>query len=231
IPQTYVAPKPVRKPAAKGPELGTVPAVAEAPATAPESVLLLNELGDDRDRLQAGDRVVLIIDNDENFARFLLDLAHEHGCKALVALSGAGGIALAREFQPDAITLDIRLPDIDGWKVLSRLKNDLSVRQIPVHVISTDEQCENGLRRGAGSVRAKPIKSKETLDAVFDAIHRDLERAEREVLVITTDPDEQAGIAGMLDGADLRVRVAGAPADELGACDAVIVGSEVDELG
>ena len=75
--------------------------------------------------IQPGDRVLLIVENDLAFARFLLDAAREKGFKGLVTSLGAGALTLAREYKPDAITLDIYLPDIDGWRVLDRLKNDL----------------------------------------------------------------------------------------------------------
>ena len=79
---------------------------------------LVNEAGDDRDNIQPGDRVLLIVENDLGFARFLLDAAREKGFKGLVTSLGAAALALAREYKPDAITLDIFLPDIDGWRVL-----------------------------------------------------------------------------------------------------------------
>jgi CheY-like chemotaxis protein len=174
------------KPAAsREPDLVAVPALAEPlAAPAPGAALLNNEVRDDRDNLHGGDRVLLIVDNDENFTRFLLDLAHEHGFKGVVTASGAAAVALARDHRPNAITLDIRLPDIDGWTVLGRLQSDLSVRHIPVHIISTDEECERGLRLGARSVLAKPIESKEILDAAFNAIHRDLDRQREELLQV-----------------------------------------------
>src|ERR1700722_11565941 len=85
---------------------------------------LVNEVGDDRERIRAGDRVLLIIENDLTFARFLLESAREKGFKGIVTSMGAAALALAAEHMPAAITLDIHLPDIDGWRVMARLKND-----------------------------------------------------------------------------------------------------------
>ena len=87
--------------------------------------LLVNEAGDDRDDIQPGDRVVLIVENDLPFAKVLLETARENGFKGLVTSQGAAALALAREFTADLITLDMNLPDIDGWRVLDRLKSDL----------------------------------------------------------------------------------------------------------
>jgi HAMP domain-containing protein/signal transduction histidine kinase/CheY-like chemotaxis protein len=208
IPESYIAPKPARKPATRAAELWPVPAVADTEGAAiAEASVPVNEVGDDRERINGGDRVVLIIDNDENFARYLLELAHEHGFKALVSLTGAGGVALAREFQPSAITLDIRLPDLDGWKVLHRLKNDLSIRHIPIHIISTDEECTLGLRLGARSVLAKPIKNKEALDAAFEAIAREL-KGPRTLVLVAGDGDDRRRVTDLLAADDVHVVVA-----------------------
>src|SRR5207302_11357532 len=120
-----------------------------APQPEPEGVeRLVNEYGDDRDDIRAGDRILLIVENDIGFARFLLDAAREKGFKGLVTSLGAAALALAREYDPDAITLDIYLPDIAGWRVLERLKNDVATRHIPVCVVSTDEARDQALASG-----------------------------------------------------------------------------------
>ena len=116
--------------------------------------------------------MLLIVENDLGFARFLLDAAREKGFKGLVTSLGAAALALAREYKPDAITLDIYLPDIDGWRVLERLKNDVDTRHIPVCVISTEEARERGLKLGAMAFVAKPIQTKETLERTLDARRR-----------------------------------------------------------
>ena len=105
--------------------------------------------------------MLLIVENDLGFARFLLDAAREKGFKGLVTSLGAAALALTREYKPDAITLDICLPDIDGWRVLERLKNDIDTRHIPVCVISTDEARERALSSGALAFVAKPIQTRE----------------------------------------------------------------------
>ena len=108
-------------------------------APEPGAVALINEAGDDRDDIHPGDRTLLIVENDLGFARFLLDTAREKGFKGLVTSLGAAALALTREYEPAAITLDIFLPDMEGWRVLERLKNDVATRHIPVCVVSTDE--------------------------------------------------------------------------------------------
>ncbi len=104
--------------------------------------------------------MLLIVENDIAFARFLLEAVREQGCKGLVTSQGAGALALARDYMPDAITLDIVLADMDGWRVMDRLKHDLSTRHIPICVVSTEDARERALDAGARSFIAKPIPSK-----------------------------------------------------------------------
>ena len=141
-----------------------------------ENARLSNEADDDRANVQQGDKVLLIVENDLAFARFLLDAAREKGMKGLVTPRGAGALTLANEFKPSAITLDMFLPDMDGWRVLDRLKHDLSVRHIPVFVISTDESRVRAFAKGATGFIAKPIQSAAMLDhgldLLVDAAHR-----------------------------------------------------------
>ena len=107
---------------------------AGCPGSRPRA--LRRTLSDDRQGIQPGDRVLLMIEDDESFGRILLGFARERGFKGVVAAGGAQGLELARSIKPDAITLDLRLPDMDGWVVLDQLKHDVRTRHIPVHVIS-----------------------------------------------------------------------------------------------
>ena len=116
--------------------------------------------------IEPGDRTVLIIENDANFAKILLGMAREKEFKGIVALDGDSGLAAAQEYRPDAITLDIDMPGMDGWKVLERLKQNPHTRHIPVHIISGIERRQQGLKAGAMAYLAKPV-SKEALDEAF----------------------------------------------------------------
>ena len=115
---------------------------------------------DDRESIEPGDRVVLIVEDDADFARTELAVAREHGFKGIVALRGDSGLALAREFRPDAIVLDMSLPVLDGWTVLDRLKRHPATRHIPVHIVSGVGELRpalaagrRGLPREAGDAR------------------------------------------------------------------------------
>ena len=120
-----------------------------------------NPLNDDRQRIEPGDRVLLIIENDQAFARILMDLGREHDFRVLAAVRGDIGLQMARQHRPDAITLDLDLPGLDGWNVLDRLKHDASTRHIPVHVISVTDDPHRGMRLGAKTFWAKPSDRKE----------------------------------------------------------------------
>ena len=150
LPHAFAVPSPPRlaRPARlrrawpRGPGPG---GTRSAPAT------IQNEIDDDRDIVQPGDRTLLIVENDLAFARLLVDAARDAGFKTLVTAFGATALALTRQYRPAAITLDISLPDIDGWRVLERLKNDLDSRHIPVEVITTGEDLARGRVLGAVS--------------------------------------------------------------------------------
>jgi signal transduction histidine kinase/DNA-binding response OmpR family regulator/HAMP domain-containing protein len=179
--------------------------IAEAPAPELASPPLINEVGDDRDNLQAGDRVLLIVENDLGFARFLLDAAREKGFKGLVTSLGAAALAMAREYKPSAISLDIFLPDIEGWRVLERLKNDPQTRHIPVCVISTDDARERAWNSGALAFLAKPIQTGETLNVLLDALSEYLTRGVRSLLVVEPDRERRERMLPWLDAGNVQV--------------------------
>ena len=120
-------------------------------------LLVPAELTDDRQNIQPGEAVLLIIEDDAKFGRILLDLAHDRGFKAVVSATGSGALPLVRRFSPALITLDINLPDMDGWRLLDILKRSPDTRHIPIHIISVDDPRERGLQMGAFSVLEKPV--------------------------------------------------------------------------
>jgi signal transduction histidine kinase/DNA-binding response OmpR family regulator/HAMP domain-containing protein len=174
----------------------------------PEPTLLREQVPDDRGNLQPGDRTVLIVDNDRAFAAFMLELAHDQGFKGLVTPQGSAAIALAQEYRIDAVTLDIRLPDMDGWRVLKHLKRDLNTRHIPVHVISTEEESARGKQFGAMSALVKPV-SREQLESLFEEIRRFSSRRERRLLLVEDDEVQRNRLVEALDGGDVRTTAVG----------------------
>ena len=110
-------------------------------------------------RIQPGDSILLIVEDDPHYARIMIDLAREKGFKALVAMRGADALDLAKQYQPTAVSLDVFLPDMLGWTVLSQLKQNPLTRHIPVQIITLDEDRQHGLARGAFSFVTKPTST------------------------------------------------------------------------
>ncbi len=159
---------------------------------------------DDRNAVRPGDPVLLIVEDDVTFARILVDMAHDHGIKALVALRGATALALAREFRPLAITLDISLPDMVGWTILDRLKHDPLNRHIPVHIISGDENRRRGLMLGAMSYLQKSLV-KDSLDEAFNNIQSSMTRRVKKILVVIADHARRDAVEEMIGGEDVSM--------------------------
>ncbi len=169
---------------------------------------LVNEANDDRDSIRLGDPVVLIVENDLGFARFLLDAVREKGFKGIVSSLGVPALALASEYRPCAITLDIHLPDIGGWRVLDHLKHDPKTRHVPVTVISTDEARERALQAGAYAFVGKPMQGKEVIDRLLDRLGAFVRRPQRNVLVLAGDAGQRETLAQYLAAEDIAVRFA-----------------------
>ncbi len=221
LPQTYTPPRPARKPAALPIDMPPPPTdlsalesrrvamidrgpvvLAEADG---EPAALVNEVGDDRDSIQQGDRVLLIVENDLAFARFLLEAAREHGFKGLVTSLGAAALTMTRQYQLDALALDIVLPDIEGWRVLDRLKNDLQTRHIPVCVISTEEARQRALDSGALAFVAKPISTREKVDELLHALRSFVTSQRRRLVRVGSDGAVGNGALDGLESEDVEI--------------------------
>jgi CheY-like chemotaxis protein/signal transduction histidine kinase len=161
-----------------------------------------SEISDDRNSIFDGERVVLIVEDDLNFAHILLDLAREKNFKGIVATRGDAALALARKYKPDAITLDIKLPDRDGWTVLDRLKHDPNTSHIPVHIISGEEQRQRALHLGAITHLQKPV-SREDLASAFDNITAFADRRVRRLLVVEDDDTQRMSIVELIGNGDV----------------------------
>jgi CheY-like chemotaxis protein len=170
---------------------------------------------DDRQTIVPSDSVLLIVEDDPHYARIMLDLAHDHGLKVLVAARGAEALALARQYRPAAVSLDIFLPDMLGWTVLSQLKQDPTTRHIPVQIVSLDEDRQHGLARGAFSFISKP-SSTEGLRQALSRITDYARSRRRRLLVVEDNPAERLSITELLgyDDVDIVTAETGAGAIE-----------------
>jgi CheY-like chemotaxis protein len=166
---------------------------------------------DDRRSINPGDHVLLVVEDDPAFARLLLDLAHAREMKAVVAQRGKVALTLARDLRPEAITLDLGLPDADGWSVLDRLKHDPATRHIPVQIVTDRSDDARQLQRmGAYGVVQKQV-SREALEATLDVLVAFARRRTRRLLVAMPDPAARRALLELVAGDDVvTTAVAGA---------------------
>src|SRR5688572_14158804 len=132
---------------------------------------MINDTGDDRINIQADDKVILIVEDDLRFGKILVEKAHQAGLKAIVAISYLEVFDFINRFMPIAITLDVKLPDTSGWKVLDLLRNDLNYRHIPVYLVSGEENRALALKRGAKNFLLKPVENEVLKDLFADIVH------------------------------------------------------------
>ncbi len=223
LPQTYIspafapqwgddetaAPAAIREEATKLNGL-SLDVILPTPRNRVPSLVVDAAIDDDRDKITPGDPSLLIIEDDVTFAQILLDMAHQHGLSALVALQGSTALALAREFRPGAITLDISLPDMAGWTLLDQLKHDTSTRHIPVHVISGDENRRLGMALGAMTYLEKSLNQEHLAD-VFERIHGSVSRQQRKLLIAIEPGLRRDQVTRLLDGDDVEIVHASTP--------------------
>jgi signal transduction histidine kinase/CheY-like chemotaxis protein/HAMP domain-containing protein len=177
-----------------------VPAVGGVRAIpAPETQ---EPVADDREFINRGDAVALIVEDDPHFATILLNMARESGFKGVITGEGAAVVPLAKRFRPDAITLDIGLPDMDGFALLDLLKRNPETRHIPVHVISADEQSRLGLSIGAYGFSSKPVARDAILES-FDAVKDFGSRTKR--LVVIEAKSAKGSLAALLGDEDVEI--------------------------
>jgi HAMP domain-containing protein/CheY-like chemotaxis protein/signal transduction histidine kinase len=162
---------------------------------------------DDRHNLAPQDSVVLIVEDDPHYSRVMVDLAKDEGFKVLVAHRGADALALARAHHPSAISLDIFLPDMLGWTVLSQLKQDPTTRHIPVQIVTLDEDRHHGLSRGAFSFVQKPTTT-EGLENAFARIKGYAKSRRKRLLLVEDDAAERSSVTELLGSDDIEIMAA-----------------------
>jgi HAMP domain-containing protein/CheY-like chemotaxis protein/signal transduction histidine kinase len=193
--------------------VSTIPSVSPAAAALKSQALASvrdNATGaiiqDDRDNIQTDDRVLLIIEDDLSFARILLDTGRRQGFKGIVALQGDVALGMVKEYRPDAITLDLQLPLIDGWTVLNHLKSDPETRHIPVQVISVMDRSHGSLVT-AMSYLEKPV-SREAVEGALAHIKSFAERDVRELLIVEDDEAQRQSLTELIGDMDVQTTTA-----------------------
>ena len=188
----------------------TSAAVAPLPVQREESTFFAEALPDDRGRLTQGDKSILIIEDDLGFAGILQDMIRKRGFSVLVAANGESGVALADRFVPSAIVLDVMLPSIDGWRVMSSLKDNPRTRHIPVHFITCVEDRQKALSMGAIGFATKPV-SMEQLNGVLQTIEKSIAKSVKQLLIVEDQAVEAKSLVALLeeDGVETTVAASG----------------------
>ncbi|MGX9220580.1 response regulator [Massilia varians] len=207
-----VAATPPAAPALNAPQPATL--ATPAPTSAPASMEPAASFADDRDLPAAGTRTVLVIEDEPEFARILFDLAHELDYRCLVGLSAGEGLALAASQKPDAVLLDIRLPDSSGLSVLQQLKDNPATRHIPVHIVSSMENGGEALHLGAIGYALKPT-SREQLEEVFRKLQEKSSQKIKRVLLVEDDERQRESVVQLIADTDVEIRAVGMGGDAL----------------
>ena len=202
LPLNYVGPTTSRAPTIDATLVSTMPMPSHTTMRLVERPI--EQVPDDRNNLEPEDTVLLIVEDDPHYARVLVDLVHDHGMKVLVAGRGADALALAREYQPTAVSLDVFLPDMLGWTVLSQLKQSPATRHIPVQIVTLDEDRQHGLARGAFSFITKPTTT-EGLEVALSKITDYARPRRKRLLVVEDNPVEQVSITELLGHDDIDI--------------------------
>lgn len=161
-------------------------------------------LPDDREEVQPGDRVLLVVEDDTRFARVVYDYAHQKNFKCLLAGDGPTGLDLVHRYPVDAIILDLNLPGMSGWEVLDALKDNPTTRHLPVHIMSASEADLNAYKHGAMGFLSKPI-DQAGLEASFQKIENFLARQIKSLLLVEDDANLRNSVRKLLDGNDLTI--------------------------
>ena len=195
---------------------------------------VIEQLPDDRLNLEPGDTILLIVEDDPHYARVLIDLARDKGFKVLVANRGAEALELAKQFQPSAVSLDVFLPDMLGWTVLSQLKHNPLTRHIPVQIITLDEDRQHALARGAFSFVNKPTTT-EGVSAALSQIKEYARPRRKRLLIVEDNAAEQLSIRALLDHDDIEIVTSDTGAGALSTlrdnpCDCVVLDLRLPDM-
>lgn len=197
------------------PRIERAAAPASVPAPAAESAQPPAErFPDDREQDAGGRRTVLVVEDEPGFARILYDLAHDLEYRCLVALTAGEGLELAAAESPDAILLDIRLPDGSGLSVLQQLKDNPATRHIPVHVVSSMENGTEALHLGAIGYALKPT-SREQLEEVFRKLQEKSSQKIKRVLLVEDDERQRDSVVALIADADVQIAAVGSGEEAL----------------
>ncbi|HLS38122.1 MAG TPA: response regulator [Sphingobacterium bovisgrunnientis] len=164
------------------------------------------EIDDDRNNLKVGDKIILIVEDDTNFAKALLKYTHQQKYKGIVLVRGDQVLEVAEKYQPLAILLDIQLPVKNGWEVMDELKNNSKTRHIPVHIMSSLQMKKESLMKGAIDFINKPV-ALEQMGQIFQKIEEALNRHAQKVLIVEENPKHAEALSYFLNNFDITSEI------------------------
>jgi signal transduction histidine kinase/DNA-binding response OmpR family regulator/CHASE3 domain sensor protein len=212
---TPPAPQPVPQLAPAAPPVrASAPTPEPAPVDVEEAQPAVPRFADDRAEPPLGRRTALVIEDEPEFARILYGLAHDMEFRCLVALTAEEGLELAAGENPDAILLDMRLPDRSGLSVLQQLKDNPSTRHIPVHVVSSQENGGEALHLGAIGYALKPT-TREQLEAVFLKLKEKSSQQVKRVLLVEDDERQRESVVQLIADTDVEIAAVGSGEEAL----------------
>jgi len=190
----------------------SLPKASPAPASAVRKSAAAPSVDDDRDNLAGQRKVLLVVEDDQSFAKIVRDLAHELDFKCLIATDAEDALSLAQRYLPNAVVLDVGLPDQSGLSVLDLLKRDVRTRHIPIHVVSASDHAHAALSLGAIGYLLKPVK-REQLAEVLSKLEARLSQRIRRVLIVEDDAVQREAIRKLLTSEDVETIGAGTAAE------------------
>ncbi|HEY1631180.1 MAG TPA: HAMP domain-containing protein, partial [Rhizomicrobium sp.] len=231
LPQRYVGPTNAVRNATTGEKPSTMERL-EFAVSSPERPV--EQIPDDRAKLVPGEPILLIIEDDPHYARIMVDLARDQGFKVLLAMRGNDALEMAKQYQPTAISLDVFLPDMLGWTVLSQLKRNPLTRHIPVQIVTLDEDRQHGLARGAFAFVNKPTTGEGLSDA-FSRLKEYARPRRKRLLLVEDNEAERMSVSELLGDDDIEILSAPTGAEALSLmakdpCDCVVLDLRLPDM-
>jgi signal transduction histidine kinase/DNA-binding response OmpR family regulator/CHASE3 domain sensor protein len=180
------------------------------------SPVIPDEIDDDREYIKQGDKVILIIEDDINFAKSLLAFTRQKGYKGIVAVRGDYALNFTLLYKPVGVLLDIELPVKSGWEVLEELKNHAETKHIPVHIMSSHKLKQESLLKGAVDFLDKPVAFDKIPD-VFLRIEHIINKEAQKVLIIEDNPKHAKALAYFLETYNINSEIKSEVADGIQA--------------
>ncbi|WP_132053581.1 response regulator [Pseudocnuella soli] len=219
------------------PEADQQPAESAPKAPEPQPAITARFTGtipapipDDRDKIEAGDKVLLIVEDDTHFAQALLDYSRKNGYKGIVSVRGDEGIELAERYHPLGILLDLQLPVKSGWEVMDALKNNPATRAIPVHIMSSQEARTKSIAQGAVDFINKPVAF-EKLSGVFRKIEEALSRNPKKVLIVEENQKHAEALSFFLKSFEVHTEIRNSVSEGISALNREEVDCVILDMG